>query len=265
MKKLLVILSLFLSQCLSATTYYVSVAGNGTNNGTSISTTWNLDKLNSAFSRLSAGDNVLLKRDDIFYGTLTANKSGASGSPITIGAYGTGANPVITGFTNVTAWTNLGSNIWESASAVSTLSTCNLVVINGVNTAMGRYPNTGYLTYQSAASNTSITSGSLTGTPNWTGAELVIRKERWILDRNTVTSQSGGTLNYSGGGYNGKANFGFFIQNDVRTLDQQNEWYYNPSTKKIRIYSTTSPRGIQVSTVDNLLYINSKNYITVDG
>ena len=158
----------------------------------------------------------------MFYGTLTISRSGSSGSPITIGAYGTGANPVITGFTTVSSWTNLGSNIWESTSAVSTLSTCNTVVINGVNTQMGRYPNTGYLTYQSAVSNTSITSSSLNAaTTNWNGAELVIRKNNYATDRCLITGHSGTTLTYSnlGTAENGTANFGCFIQNDVRTLD----------------------------------------------
>ena len=45
----------------------------------------------------------------------------------------------------------------------------------------------------------------------------------------------------------------------------QNEWYYNPSTKKIRIYSTTSPTNVQVTTVSNLLSSNGYDYITVDG
>jgi hypothetical protein len=39
---------------------------------------------------------------------------------MTFGAYGTGANPIITGFTTVSSWSNLGGNIWESTSAVST-------------------------------------------------------------------------------------------------------------------------------------------------
>ena len=203
---------------------------------------------------------------DVFYGSLIIKKSGTSGSPITIGAYGTGSDPIITGFTTVSAWTNLGSNIWESTSAVSTLSTCNMVVINGVNTAMGRYPNTGYLTYQSAVGNTSITSSSLNST-NWTGAEAVIRKNDWVLDRCLITNHSGTTLTYSDPYTtdNAIANYGFFIQNDSRTLDQQNEWYYNPSTKKIRIYSTSSPTNVQVATVSNLLSDNGYDYITVDN
>src|SRR5664279_1229619 len=133
-------LSAFIVLCLTAnaTNYYISANGNDANNGTSPGTSWqSLNKLNSFFSSLSPGDNVLLNRGDVFYGSISGNKSETSGSPITIGAYGTGANPVVTGFTTVSAWSNLGGNIWESTSSVSTLSTCNIVVINGVNTGMG--------------------------------------------------------------------------------------------------------------------------------
>ncbi len=250
----------------NATNYYFSATGNDSNNGTSISTPWQtLSKFNSVFSSRSPGDSLLFKRGDTFYGTLTISRSGTAGSPIIIGAYGTGANPVITGFTTVNAWTNLGGDIWESSNAISTLPNTNMVVINGANTPMGRYPNIGYLTYQSFVSNTSITSSSLTGSPDWTGAEAVIKKERWIIDRNPITAQSGGTLTYSGGGYNGKNNWGFFIQNDSKTLDAANEWYYNPSTKRIQIYSTSSPTNVQVATVGDLVYMTYKSYITFDN
>ena len=114
---------LFATFCLTAnaTTYYLSASGNDSNNGTSASTPWQtLSKLNSSFSSFKAGDQILLNRGDIFYGTLTINQSGSSSSPIMISAYGSGANPVITGFTTVSNWTNLGSNIWESSSTVST-------------------------------------------------------------------------------------------------------------------------------------------------
>jgi len=269
MRKSIAVLLLVLTIGFTAnsTTYYFSTNGNDNNNGTSASTPWQtLSKFNSVFSSLSPGDSVRFNRGDVFYGSITISRSGSSGSPITIGAYGAGANPVITGFTTVNAWTNLGNNIWESTGAVSALSATNMVVINGLNTPMGRYPNTGWLTYQSFVTNISITSSSLSGSPNWTGAEAIIRKERWIIDRNLITGQSGGTLTYTPSStYNGQSNYGFFIQNDSRTLDQQNEWYYNPSTKKIQIFYTSSPANVQVSTIDTLVYMKYRNYITFDN
>ena len=267
------ILSILIVQCsiLSfATTYYVSNSGNDSNSGLTTILAWKtLVHVNAL--KFKAGDQILFQKGDTFYGTITVKNSGSAGNPITYGAYGTGENPIITGFTTVTAWTNLGGNIWESTSAVSTLSTCNMVVINGVNTPMGRYPNAdaangGYLTYQSHSGKTSITSSSLTGTTDWTGAEVVVRTVQWILDRSFVTSQSGNTLTYSPyvSTFTPTDGFGFFIQNDTRTLDQQNEWYYNPSTKKIRVYSTSIPTNIQVASQDVLATIHAA-FITIDG
>ncbi len=245
-----------------ATTYYLSSTGNDTNDGTSMGTPWKtINQLNA--TRLKAGDSVLFHQGDIFYGTIRVNSSGNPGRVIYYGSYGTGANPIISGFTAATSWTSLGGNIWETTNPISTLSSCNLVLVNGADIPMGRYPNSGYLTIQSHSGNQTITSAALSGSPNWTGAEVVIKKNRWIIDRNVITSQAGGTLTYkSSSSYDARDQFGFFIQNDVRTLDAPNEWYYNPSTKKIRIFSSGTPSNIQVATVDTLVYMLYKNYIT---
>lgn len=150
MKPFLLALSLFICGIANATNYYFSsVSGDDSRTSAQAqnpATPWKtLTKLNSFFSSLAAGDSALLKRGETFYGGITVSKSGAVGRAICIGSYGTGAKPIITGFTTVVGWTNLGSNIWESTSTVSTLSSVNMVVVNGANTAMGRYPNTGYL------------------------------------------------------------------------------------------------------------------------
>lgn len=265
MRKYITILFICLLPFLTkATNYYVSNTGSDANSGTTSVVPWQtLTKVNG--TTFSAGDNIYFERGGVFYGKLVISQSGSSGNPITYGTYGFGDNPVITGFTDVSSWTNLGSNIWQSTSAVSTLSTCNMVSINSINTPMGRTPNTGWSVYQSYSTNTSITSSSLTGTPDWTGAQVVIKKFRYVIEKHPITSQSGGTLNYSGGGSNGQNNWGFFIQNDSRTLDQQNEWYYNPSDGKLSIYSTSTPTAVSMATVDTLVYMVNKSYITFDG
>src|SRR3989304_7205089 len=133
MKRIIFILMLMLCWIISnATVYYVSSTGSDAAERTSEGTAWqNLSKVSA--TTFSAGDQILFKRGDTWYGTITVNGEGAAGNVITFGAYGTGANPIITGFTSVTAWQNLGSNIWESTSAVSSLSTLNMVSIGGVN------------------------------------------------------------------------------------------------------------------------------------
>ena len=251
-----------------AETYYVSNAGNDNNDGLTTSTPWKTLAKVSSFYGFVAGDEILFNRDEVYYGRLTINNSGTSGNPITIGAYGSGAMPVISGFITVSSWTNLGNNIWESTNSVSTLPYVNIVVVNGVNTAMGRFPNTGFYTYQSYVGNTSITSSNLTGSTNWTGAELVSYSQRAGFSKAPITSQSGGTLTYTPSplitvwDHNVPQ---FFIQNDPRTLDVQNEWYFNKSTKKIRIYSAGNPSNVQVANIDTLVYLNGRNYITFEN
>lgn len=266
-KPLFLLTFIIFSFSAEATTYYVSNSGNDANSGTSPSSPWRtINKVNS-FKRFSPGDNILFNRGNTFYGGIIISNSGSSGNPITYGAYGSGAKPIITGFTSVTSWTNVGGNIWESTSSVSTLTTCYMVTVNSVNTPMGRYPNTGYFKFQSHNGNTSITSSSLNGSTNWTGASIAIKKQRWYIERGKITGQSGSTLTYTDGKqYVPQDGWGFFILNDPRTLDQQNEWYYNPSTKKLRIYSTGQPANVKLATVENT-FDNSSNckYITINN
>ncbi|HEY5124074.1 MAG TPA: hypothetical protein VIK14_10090, partial [Ignavibacteria bacterium] len=90
MKNALILIFLILSTIASATDYYVSSSGNDSNNGLSSSTPWKtIIKVNSAFSTMKPGDRILFNRGDTFYGTITVTKSGSTGNPITIGAYGT--------------------------------------------------------------------------------------------------------------------------------------------------------------------------------
>ena len=94
---LLLFLSTFLlPNIIEAATYYVSTTGDDNNNGLSEATPFRtFTKINSV--SLSPGDNVLLKRGDLFEETTTlaANTNGTLESRITDGAYGTGVNPQI--------------------------------------------------------------------------------------------------------------------------------------------------------------------------
>ncbi len=249
-----------------ATDYYVSSSGNNSANGLSLSTPWqSISKVNSASSSFNPGDRILFKRGERFYGSLQISKSGSSGSPITVSAYGTGANPVITGFTTISGWNNYGGGIYSKS--LSCQSKPNMVVVNNVNTPIGRWPNTGFLTIDSHTSNTSVTDAELPTSPDWTGAEAVIRITPYIYDRNKITSHSGNTLNYiSGSGNNARDGYGYFIQNSIKTLDKTGEWYYDGSTFYM-YFGTNNPENyvVRVSTLDQLTYLIDKNYITFDN
>jgi hypothetical protein len=270
MKSIFLIAFTFTVFSVNAKTYYLSnSSGNDANAGTSPTTAWKtISKLNS-FTGLVAGDQVLFNRGEVFYGSLIIRKSGSAGNPIIYGAYGSGQNPVITGFTTVSSWTNLGSNIWESTNSVSSLTSCNIVVISGSNVAMGRYPNSGYLTYTSGTQTSKIVSGLNSSTTNWTGATLVSKKNNWVIDRDLITAHSGTSITHvyhdAPNNYPGKDGYGCFIENDARTLDIQNEWYYNASSKKIRIYSSGTPSNVRIATIDTLVYTQQFDYLTFEN
>ena len=229
------------------------------------STPWKtLGKLNAYFSNLQPGDRVLLKRGEIYYGSIIVNSSGTPGSPIVIGAYGSGSKPVITSLVSLSGWTanQNYTGVYESSANPALSSNVNIVLLNGAEQQLGRYPNSdaankGYLTINSHSGKASITGNDLPSSLNWTGAELVLRTRRWILDRDAITSQSGNTLFYNASSrYEPNDNYGYFIQNDIKTLDKPGEWYYNPSAKKLSVFlgrNAASSYVIQAATIDNLV------------
>jgi parallel beta-helix repeat protein len=252
--------------------YFSSSTGNDSYTSTQAqnqATPWkSIAKLNSFFSSIVAGDNIYFMRGETFYGTIVVNKSGTSGYPIFIGAYGSGAKPVITGFTTISGWTNEGGGIYSKviSSAVQT----NMVTIDGVQYAMGRYPDATYLSYESFSTNTSITDNTLGSATNWTGAEAVIRKNDWTIDRCLITNHSGNTLTYTSKGstQNATANFGYFIQNNLRTLTTYGEWYHNSSTGKFYMYfGSISPtsKSVKLATLNYLISNSIYDNITVDN
>ncbi len=254
------------------TARYVSSSGSDTNNGLTESTPWRtLDKVNAEFSNLNPGTEILLKKGDSFYGTLVITKSGTSGSnsPFVFGTYGDGNDPIIHGFTTITdGWTHVGNNVY-SHDIIADEQT-NMVLVNGVQVPMGRWPNgTTYRTYESFNGASSITDNTLSEeTPyNWVGAEVVIRMTYCILGRFTITGHTGNTISYSGNTidylYN---NFGYFIQNDIRTLDVENEWYHDHAAGKFYIYGNPAGKTIQIATKTNIIQNHGGyDYITLEN
>ena len=263
---ILILLTLSITQG-HATNYYVSQkSGNDSRSlaeAQNPSTPWkSIDKINSLFNYLKPGDAILFNRGETFYGTLHISASGSASSPIKVGAYGSGAKPIITSLKTVSGWRSIGNGIYESTSSIKT-NTVQVVLINGEIHEMGRYPNSdianeGYLKIENTSGNYLLSSSELGGSPNWNGGEVVIKKNQWIIDTHQISSHSGGQVKFNGNisSYPVEKDFGFFIQNHIKTLDAFGEWYFNPTTKKINIYfgnRNPSSMKIEVSTLDNLL------------
>lgn len=96
-----------------ASTYYADAAGgNDGNNGSSPSTAWNsIARVNRSIFK--PGDQVLFKRGEIWREKLTISSSGLNANPITLGAYGSGINPIINGANEmIGGWRSVSLNVW---------------------------------------------------------------------------------------------------------------------------------------------------------
>jgi parallel beta-helix repeat protein len=273
----LVIVAFFCSPTSAkATNYYFSTSSGDDSRSAAQAqnptTPWKtVKKLNSIFNSLAPGDSVLFRRGEIFYGAIITSKSGTAVSPIVISAYGKGDKPVITSLVRLSKWTSLGNGVWESHN--SALGTeLNMLLLNGEMQEMGRYPNAdagnkGYLKIDSFDGKLSITDLELAASPNWTGAEVVIRKNRWAIDRSKIKLHQGATVYYiASSNYEAKADWGYFIQNHIKTLDRIGEWYYNPTNKKVYVYfGSYNPTSYiaEATTLDNLVAADDCSHIAI--
>lgn len=240
-------------------TYYVKTGG-GTGTGLDDASAWSYAKLNATNT---SGHTVLFKRGDTFTGAL--NNSGNT----TYGAYGTGANPILSGFTTLSSWTLSSGNIYYADLDVAVLHG---VTLDGAVKGMGRYPKSGHLTYSSHSNNTSITGTSIGALPfNAVGAEVVIRKVRWILDRQVVTDHTGNTLTYNALQTYGNNNIyhpfdgnGYFIQGHLSCLTEDGDWYYDNGANRLYMYFTATPSGrsVKASTVDRIFWASTNTSFT---
>lgn len=261
----LVIMSTTLSVGYAADYYLSSEIGNDNRTmeeAQNPTTPWkSIEKVNTLFDMLKPGDAILFNRGEKFYGTLHIKASGSSASPIRIGAYGTGPKPVITSFQPIKSWESIGNGIFESIDPINS-SAVQVLLINGQLQNMGRYPNIGtvndgYLAINQIG-NDAVHNEELNSSPDWTGGEIVIRANDWIINRYKIGSHTGKQIQYNGAvsSYKAQVGYGFFIQNHLQTLDLFGEWYHNPTTNKMNVYlgnARLSEMLIEVCTLDHLL------------
>lgn len=206
---------------------------------------------------------VLLERGSIINTSLVIPDDS-----LIIASYGSGEKPVISGFTEVTGWTDEGGGIYSKV--ITSESQTNMVTVNGKNQGMGRFPNAGqsYLTYESFSTTVSITDNQLTNSPNWTGAELIKRANDWTWQRCSITNHTNTVITYtdlSGALYGGVNGNGYFFQNALQTLDTLGEWYHDTSNGKFYMYfGAEDPTDyvVKVATLDNLVTNAGNDHIT---
>lgn len=102
------------SAAASCCTYYVDNSGSDSANGLTPATAWQtISKVNG--TTLAAGQSVGFKRGGSWSEMLNTWQSGAAGRPITFTAYGSGAQPIIRGDTQLTSWTTESAIYYASA------------------------------------------------------------------------------------------------------------------------------------------------------
>ncbi|RIH65721.1 T9SS C-terminal target domain-containing protein [Mariniphaga sediminis] len=246
------------------TIYYVSSAGNDSNSGTSPDKPWkSLAKVNSF--NPAPGDQILFNRGDEWVGTIKANASGTSGSPIVYGAYGTGSMPKIYGSQEITGWEVHSGNIYKAKFSTKVEQ----VFINNKRATLARYPNSGYFTISKKHSSTQFTSIELSGGINYTGASWVGRTSAYTMFSRTITSSSSQTLTISSAPSDGGllAGRGFFLCDKKEFIDKPGEWYYDAAEKVLYLWAPNgdSPANYSVrgATAEYGVTISEKDYVTI--
>jgi hypothetical protein len=257
-----------------AQTYYVSSSGNDSNSGLSAEQAWKtIGHVNARMDQLT-GATVLFERGQTFIGQLSITADG-----LTVGAYGGGNKPLIRATRWLpSGWTSAGNNLWEI-----TLDDAPERV-RGVYRAkeslpLGRYPNLsdpeheGFFYHEATIKEgnfpKTIVDNQLSELVNqdWTGAEIVIRLNRWRLVIDTVASISGNQISIVNPPrlFLPKNRGGYFFQNDIKTLDQEGEWSHDGEQNKLYLYSTTDPNNQQLSytAFDYAVQIAEANEVSV--
>jgi len=249
----------------NATNYYVSASGNDANPGTSESQPWkSVSKVSSFY--FSPGDHILFKRGDSWSGTITVTSSGASGSPIVYGAYGTGEKPKIYGSEEITGWTKHSGNIYKATFGTP----INQLFVGDLKMKIARHPNSGYLFVNSVQSSTTFTCNNLNGGINYTGATWFGRTAEYFTATVPVSSSSSNALTLVAvPAGNLGVNEGFVLMNKLQFLDEAGEWFYDNSSKTVYLWmpngDSPANNSIKGSVSKNGFYASNKDYISIQN
>jgi hypothetical protein len=205
-------------------------------------------------------DNLVIEPNDKIYfkkgQTFINNGLSLDQNNVSIGSFGTGNKPIITGSKSLpNVWTNDSGNLWKTTLDDS----LKWVFLDGacaelaqIETTIATTPTADTLTVAD-----SLPSGIA-------GAEIMMMKFIFRFEyQGTIQSYTGGTIttstNHSGApqyvGYSDKC----IIYNHKDLLLSENQWYYDDVLNELWVYSTTDPNS------KNFTYTTTNHGITVSG
>ena len=247
--------------------YYFAASGSDGGAGTIVSPWATKAKFNGL--ALNAGDSVFFNGGDRFAGPFYILRSGSAGNQIVITSYGTG-QAILEGFESLTGFTTVSGSIMQA-----TCNTCqgrvNMLRFYGKNTPMARTPdyNTtdgGFWVMSSGTTTTSILSPSIPSGTTYVGAELVVHRDNFTFDRDSITAQTAGQFTIAP--YEASpplVGFGIFVQNSFAAINISGDWYWNNGTRKMQIQVDSTPtalNAVEASAVDTVVTINA-SYNTI--
>ena len=271
---IILIICFISTYAIGQTTYYVSSSmGSDSYNGQSsaVSGTNGPWRTLAAISNRSfrPGDIILLRRGDTWSETLTVSTSG-----ITIGAYGSGSDPVINGANVITGWSlyNSSRNIWVAS--VSATGNVNQVFVDGERQTIARWPNSGWQKISVTSSgNTSLQSTVLNqSTDYWKGCNVIYRYN-WAFSEANITASSPGnnSISFTGApsGYIPQKDWGFYIEGKLEELDIPGEYFFNVSNRLLYVAlpvgKSPSNSKIEASVREYGISATSKNNVTIQN
>jgi parallel beta-helix repeat protein len=266
-----IMFSLLASQVSAADWYVDANSGNDDYLGSSPDTAWRtISKVNSI--TFNPGDFILFKRGCVWREPLVVSFSGGQGSPITFGAYGEGAKPVINCAKEITGWELYAGGIYTADVdfAVGQL------VVDNKRLAIAHEPNSGYW-YSDTETETPYDS---TGSDSFIyntlieeeiiGADIYIRTNHWKLEDRIVSGYADNTIFL-----NNKTtqtidkNEGFILANKLWMLDVPGEWYCDNISEKLYLWlpDGSNPADYQVesSYYDYGIFAEEKNNVVIEN
>nr|MDQ3003266.1 right-handed parallel beta-helix repeat-containing protein [Fibrobacterota bacterium] len=267
-----IVILFFLSLLISmgqtqAATYYLSEAtGDDARTAAqaqSQSTPWKSPAKIQGLS-LGAGDQVLFESGGTYRGTLILGQgaavAGAVGDPVTIGAYGTGNAPILSGTQSVTGtWTRYQGNIWS----IAVTGSVEQLFLDGHTLTLARHPNRGTVPITDVVSTNVFTSAALTGL-NITGATVFARSQHWTWNMNVISqfNSGSGQITFSGTPiYPIRVGWGAWLNNHLSLLDSPGEWFWDSQSGRLYVWLPTSGdpngRSLEVSQTGSGLTLNN--------
>lgn len=270
MKKYLhIILFICIYANLSATDYYFSSsAGDDGNTGTSEGQAWaTMSKFESEANSgtFQPGDFIYFKRGDRWdstYVVINSNFAGSYGNKITMDAYGTGNDPLITGNVILTGfsetadvWAKTGSgwpaedpapNVWIDGNLAQ------IALENGfLNTSQYSDLGTSYVE--------DLTKSWTTN--EWTDTWVAKQSSAFTYSVAKITSNTSNTLSYADDGLSeSQYDMQYLLFNGEALLDVNNEYYYGPDVIKIFHTGDLNSITVEMTRVDTMITFQENHY-----